>query len=292
MGQLPILAADMANTMVQSPVYEDAALRIVRAVPSQPVPGELIVVFGCGSLAVRHQHHLEFIGDLARIGHSVIYVIDKTLSFYARPGMIDRIVDLICREMAQIGVNAITTIGQSLGAFGAVAFAERLPVRFALAMAPRFSPDMGVVRDQRHVANLKPFLGRFPFVTLEAGLNALSSGAVLHGLVGPDLRHLVKIQPPAHVDHWLLPGCNHGVPIWLRQKGRLAALFAAAAKADRQAVTKIMNSLHAIRPTDFGARRRIWPGWVAETIKIYVPSRLQNQLARWTGQFAQEGTRP
>ena len=292
MGQAPILAGSMASTMALSPVYEDAALRVVRAVPPQAVPGELIVVFGCGSLAVRHQHHLEFIGDLARIGHPVIYVIDKTMSFYARPGMIDRIVELIRLEMALFGASAITTIGQSLGAFGAVAFAERLPVRFALAMAPRFSPDSGVVRDLRYVANLKPFLGRFPFATLESGLTSLESGAVLHGLVGPDLRHLVKINPPAHVDHWLLPGCSHGVPIWLRQKGQLVALMVAAAKVDRQAVTKIMNSLHAIRPTDFGARRRIWPGWVAETIKIYVPSRLQNQLARWTGQFAQEGTRP
>ena len=137
---------DMSTRQV---LHDDDALRIVRSRPLVGIDGPLVVVFGCGAPIVRAGFHLPFQRDVALLRCPVLHVIDKSLSYYASNGISVRIVEVIRQEMRLLDQTEVITIGHSLGAFGAIAFAEHVPVRFALSLAPRFTPDYGILRDHR-----------------------------------------------------------------------------------------------------------------------------------------------
>ena len=142
--------------------------------------------------------------------------------------MADEIEAHIRAEMALHGASEVDTLGFSMGGFGAIAFAERVPVRFALSMAPRYTPDPAIVHDKRLHKRLMPLSGRFPFATLDEGMARARAGLILTGTRGPDLPHMAETRPPKHVQRWLLPGVDHAVAKVLRDNGRLADVVLAA----------------------------------------------------------------
>jgi hypothetical protein len=119
-----------------------------------------------------------------------------------------------------------------MGGFAALAFAEKLPVRTAIAFVPRFSPDGRIVRDPRLKAKLRLCRDRFPFRTVVPGLAAAGHALVLHGDQGPDRPHVVKFAMPATAEHWVLPDCGHHVGQRLRTRAALDPVITGALSQD------------------------------------------------------------
>ena len=214
--------------------------------------GVPVVVFG----GAGHRHDrvapTEFIGTLAAIGRPVVWVNDLTATWYASPGMADRIVAEVGGALARLGASCCDTLGFSMGAFGALAFAERLPVRLAVALSPRLSPDAAVLGDHRAAERLAPWQGRFPFANVGPGLARVRGGLVLHGLKGPDFHHAAQFPVNAAVGHWVLPQVGHRTARWLKAAGALDEVVSLALADDTPALRAVLRRLGA-RP--IGSRR-------------------------------------
>ena len=151
------------------------------------------------------------------------------------------------------------TLGFSMGAYPAIAFAERVPVRHAVALSPRFSPDPAIVPDPRDRPGIARLSGKLALPTLAPGLARLQGGIILHGMRGPDLRQFRHIHAPTQVDHWLLPHAGHFVVEWLRRHDRMEAVILAGLQGDRAASTRLLTDLGALRHRSLRARLILHP---------------------------------
>lgn len=239
-------------------IHEDPALVVLRAQwRGVEQPGPPVIVFGSGSDEVRAGRRHEFLGTMTALGRAWLFVVDRERSFYAQPGMADRIAALALDEMQRTGSAFVDTLGQSMGSFGAVGFATRLPVRVALAFGPRYSPDSRIVPDPRFDHILPRFHGRFPFPTLDAWLRAAGQAVVLYGDRGPDLAHHVRLSAPPGAIHRILRGVGHDLPHVLRTRGQLFALIQTALSADRAALDAVLEEIGFRDPGRLRLRERL-----------------------------------
>ncbi|NCO86716.1 MAG: hypothetical protein GW886_08820 [Rhodobacterales bacterium] len=234
--------------LVMTEVVTGPDLAVLRGVPAAgAVAGPLAVVFCSAGRQVRAAAAPEFAGSLRAAGRRALFVFDPAMTWYADPAVVARIVATIRDEMQAVGAMQVDTIGFSMGAYGAMAFGAHLPVRFALAIAPRFTPDPAILRDARAVPHLAGLSGRFAMPTLAEGMARVQAGAIIHGTLGPDRPHLPLFPRLAAVDHWLMPGVGHEVPHQLKRLDLLRPVLHAALGADRAALARLLRP-HATRP--------------------------------------------
>lgn len=215
--------------------------------------GRPIVVFASAGRNARSGDRMEMIGLIAKLGRPAIFVMDPNRSWYAHAGMADRISGVISDEIASSGVDFVDTIGNSMGAFGAVAFADRLPVHTAIAFSPRFSPDARVIPDRRLGKYLSRYRDHFPVSTLAAGLSAAKEVFVLHGTHAPDLPHVLAFADAMAGRNWVLPEPRHDVAMVLRETASLLPLVTSVLNGNRRRTATLLSSSGARRA---GAMRK------------------------------------
>lgn len=237
-------------------VISDDRLSILRAMPVTREPGPPVVVFN--SIG-KPGTPPEFAASVARLRRPVLFVMDHKATWYSAPETADRVSDAIVNALADWGGTAVDTLGFSMGGYAAIAYAERVPVRNAVALAPRFSPDPAIVADPRGHESLRRLSGKLAFATLAAGLQRLDGGLILHGMRGPDLCQFRHIHAPQRVDHWLLPQCDHHVAIWLRRRGHLPSLLHSALQGERAETARRLAALGALRHRSLRARLMLHP---------------------------------
>lgn len=123
-------------------LHEDAFLKI-SCLPSE---GENIVLCFTGighSLGGLDVQQPEFAGTGLRLGMPV-FVTDKTRSWGNRIDFV-QVAQILGPFMARKSVFAL---GNSMGAFLAIAASVELPIRHVLAFAPQFSVDPAIVPDE------------------------------------------------------------------------------------------------------------------------------------------------
>ncbi|SMY09372.1 hypothetical protein [Flavimaricola marinus] len=207
--------------------------------------GVPVVVFASAAEETRQAITLEFVQQLAMIGRPAIWIADPNETWYATEGFVDRACAIIETEMARLGATQIDTIGASMGAFGALAFAERLPVRTAIALGTRFTPDRRIVPDPRRKKLLRPYLSKFPFRTIEAGMAAAEHAVVVHGDRGFDQPHVLRIEPPETTEHWVVPECGHLVGKKLRERNAFQPFVRSALAQDWDRMREALRSADA-----------------------------------------------
>jgi pimeloyl-ACP methyl ester carboxylesterase len=218
---------------------------------SQPGQAGLpLILFASGGNDVRAEAKPEFLKAVSQLGRPVLFVIERSLSWYAGPGIADLIERHVRDEMARTGTDRVDTMGYSMGGFGAIAFAERLPVRRFLSIAPRYSPDPRIVPDGRAKAHLERLRGKFPFLRLDKGMARAQAGLVLYGTKGPDLPHMARLSVPRHVGLWFLPGVDHMVPHDLRRRQFMAPLTKAAFADDRAEAAAVLRQAGGLTKAD------------------------------------------
>ncbi|MEL6232918.1 MAG: hypothetical protein AAFR46_00785 [Pseudomonadota bacterium] len=207
-------------------IQESGGLRATR------LPGlgtRLVVVFNSiGGTALRQAAPGEFSRLLASDpANRLIFLSDLTQGWFASGSMMRAVTDLVGAEAERTGASEIVSLGSSMGGFAALALAEFLPVRAALAFSPRYSPDDAIVPDARlvdHRAACAPFTPQ----TVEAGLAAAPFSVVIHGLRGKDRRHVERFPAQPGMRHYLIPGVAHAVAAFLYKHRTLGGVLSAA----------------------------------------------------------------
>lgn len=233
------------NVVNLSPVVEDADLVIIRG-RTDRTEGRPIVVFASAGIQVRQAQRLEFIGMIGRLGRPALFIADPNRSWYGHRNIADRITRVISDEKEALGVDAIDTIGASMGGFGALAFAERVNVTNALAFSPRFSPDRRLIEDSRLSRHLDPYLETFPFRTAEPGCSAAGSAFVIHGTHPPDLPHIPAYADKTDANQWVLPVPRHEVGQCLRESKTLWAVVSNVMEGRSDAASAAVTGAGAV----------------------------------------------
>lgn len=250
-----------------TPVFDAKGLRVLRGTPSGPARGPLLVVFNS---LLRRGVGPEFIGLAAKSGRPALFVLDHHSTWYASQERVTLVSRQVRAEMDRLGATDIDTLGFSMGAYAALAYGAVLPVRHAVALSPRYSPDPAIVKDPRDRAVLRKLSGNFALPTVVDGMAKAQGGLILHGMRGPDHVQYRHMRAPRQFDHWLMPLADHFVARWLRNRSLLEPIVLAALEGDRDTPSRLLAGLWASRHRSPGAYAKAVPVRGLETLRRWL----------------------
>lgn len=178
----------------------------------------------------------EFVASATALGRSALFVSDDSRSWANAEGFATALQDAVART----GPFArIITIGQSMGAFAALAATAVLTVDAVLAFGPQFSVDPAIVPEDRWRAWTRRITAfRYPSAPLPTGPRI----TLFHGLLDDHAQAMAFPRQPG-LDHILFPTHGHsGLCTHLKQRGAFAALIDCAISADRRRLLRICAS--------------------------------------------------
>lgn len=230
-------------------VFEDNDVRIAEVRSSSP-DAEVVIAFP-GITQKMGMPVEEFVGSATAGGRSALFVTDKMCSWYNYPGLYERILDHLAPRLA--GARRIITVGNSMGAFGALLFAAPLGARAAIAFAPRVSASPKVVpEDLRRRARLAA-MGEQRFENINDFLADGIRYYVMHPAEGPDALHGRAFRARDGLHRFVFPGEEHGIGRKIKEAGALSDLFDAAMERDDGAVTQIVSAAGGVEARQVSA---------------------------------------
>ena len=171
--------------------------------------------------------------------NKVAFVIDRRRSWYNRPGLPERIVDAL-RDLAdRLGARRIVTLGNSMGGYGAVFFANRLKAELAIGFVPQFTMDDRVLREPRW-QDYKAGMTAFQTRSLAECMAPPCRFFVLHGGRGQDRPHYRRFPLGDNIQHYILPLKTHAAASRMKEAGTLDPLIAALLAGSQETVARIM----------------------------------------------------
>jgi pimeloyl-ACP methyl ester carboxylesterase len=205
---------------VQTVIIDDDALKIVA------LPGDsdtAIVSFsgigqGLGALPKE-----EFGKTLGGTRHWQFFVVDKRCTWYTATDN-----DVVRHLSPVLGrFRKVVTLGNSMGGYGAVLFASRLPnCAAAIAFVPQFSLDSKVVPEEKRWRDYQSKIANWPAQQL---LDGVRDSLPIHIFFGARERRdrphsdLFKRHATPRTFIYVLRGAAHDPARRLRDKGLLAA---------------------------------------------------------------------
>ena len=202
----------------------------------------LVLVFTSITRKPLHPNRLEFRANASDQGQNhVLFINDRRWSWYSRPGLRDRIADLVRKVIAAQGIETVWSIGNSMGGYGAILFRDRLPISKAIAFVPQILMQDEVINrpnwaDNRHRITVWVERDLTPIMAAKG-----TEFRLVYGDKDDDdpihLGHLRQNLPDAsHIRIVIVPGQTHTVAAWLKVKGQLARLIKALWADDRTAL--------------------------------------------------------
>jgi len=214
------------------PIIDDSALRITAT------PGDTdtaIISFSGIEHELGGVPREEFVNTLAGTSHSEFFVVDKERSWYNATA--PTIVSTLAPRLRDF--RKVIAIGNSMGGFGAVYFASRLPnCRTAIAFVPQFSIDPTIVPGETRWQRHRLWLSAFPVrhALLDAN-GEVDFHIFFGGNDGRDQTHLALFKSHAtrRTNIFSLPHAAHGVAKYLRQQRLLRPVLDAAIELEEAA---------------------------------------------------------
>jgi len=207
------------------PILDDSALRIT----STPGDTDVAVVSFSGiEQALGGVPREEFVNTLAGSSNREFFVVDKERSWYNATAPV--IVSTLAPRLRDF--RKVVTIGNSMGGFGAVYFASRLPnCRTAIAFVPQFSIDPAIVPGETRWKVYRSRLSAWPVRHALLDANSEVDFHIFFG--GNDRRDqahraLYKNHATRRTSIFSLPLAAHGVAKYLRQQHLLRPVLDAA----------------------------------------------------------------
>lgn len=179
----------------------------------------------------------EFVRSAADGGAShALFVTDRRRSWYARTGLAARIIAAVQEIVARRGIARVATLGNSMGGFGALWFADRLGATVAMAFAPQASTDPAVLPEPRW-AQFRAQMDPAGIRTVDAVPgSACLRFAVFGARQRLDRPHADLIEARTGAQVYRLAEAGHGVARYLKERGQLAPLVAEMLAGDIAAV--------------------------------------------------------
>lgn len=217
----------------------------------------LTVVFASYPSCVWPEYRFEFRRAVVQSGQPAVFVFDHSLRWYVEAQTYDRVCQILTDQMAALGVSDIVTIGNSMGAYGALAYAQDVPVSYALVIATRGSIGASGIADPRYQRQLHTQGLALRAPDLRRALKGVQAGAMIHGTRGPDRLHLPALRARSAVDHWIAPGQGHFITKWMKQNRILFPVVASALRADDVEVNRLLQTAGAIPRESVSASVRL-----------------------------------
>lgn len=224
---------------MEPPLVDDLALRIAA---TQGTTDVAVISFSGIEQELGGVPREEFVSTLAGSRHSHFFVVDKQCSWYnaTAPAILSTLGPRLC------DFRKVVTIGNSMGGFGAIYFASRLPnCRTAVAFVPQFSVDPEIVPGETRWKEHRARLSAWPVRHAMVDANSEVAFHVFFG--GNDQRDqahlaLFKAHATLGTSIFSLPDAAHGVAKYLRQRNLLRLVLDAVVLKDTGA-TGIRNLL-------------------------------------------------
>lgn len=191
--------------------------------------------------------------------NSVLFVIDRNRSWYNREGLADRITEVVVDTARQHGLGDILTLGNSMGGYGAVLFANRVGANKAISFAPQFTMNDDVLRDSRWQTYKQQMTG-FTVNSLAECMDSPAQFIVLHGGRGQDRKHYLRFPTGPNISHFIVPRRTHAVATHLRTAGSLAPLIDALMEGDFKTSDLLIarEGAHLRDPSRRGEAMHLW----------------------------------
>lgn len=180
----------------------------------------------------------EFVASATAQGRPALFVSDASRSWANAPDFADALRAGLAALPAP--PRQMLAIGQSMGAFAALAAATVLDFDAVLAFGPQFSVDPRIMPQETRWARWTQAIATFrhPQAPVPPGPRI----TLLHGLID-DAAQALAFPQAKGLDHVLFPDLSHsGLVSHLKARGALAGLIDAAFDADRRRLLRICAS--------------------------------------------------
>lgn len=180
----------------------------------------------------------EFVGSATSQGASALFVSDESRSWANASGF-EETLQVAMARLPQPPTQLLT-LGQSMGAFCALAAATVLPVQTVLAFGPQFSVDPTRMPEETRWSDWTDRITAFRHPTVP--LPERPALFVFHGLADDATQARAFPERPG-LTHVLFPDLGHSdLVAHLKQRGALAGLVAAALDGNRRRLLRIAAS--------------------------------------------------
>lgn len=226
--------------MTTNVITEDEDLRIshLPGASDRMIVSFTGIQFGMGGVPVE-----EFLGSArGDAGHHVVFVSDLRRSWFSRAGLVRRIVDTVRTLMVRNGIKDVSTLGSSMGGYGAILFSSVLGARSVAAFAPQISMHSDVIAEKRWSEfrasfgpDLRPSL---------AGIVSASKAPVFvtFGRRDQEDRQRARLLQPAPNLHLrMVAGAGHVVSKSLKDAGLLRGVVEAKIGGDVGRVSALLD---------------------------------------------------
>ncbi len=199
-------------------VHDDDNLRIARLGKGEGARAVLCFTgVGLGMGGVQTE---EFVGISQRIGGSSIFVTDKRRTWF---NGIDP-ADLQRRLEPLIDGREVVTLGNSMGAFGAIWATSFLPVASAIAFAPQFSVHPGIVPRETRWREWRDRIEAWHYPDLTRHFTGGARYFTFNG--AEDEEHWSHFKSGENQTHVLVPETGHDVAKTFKERGILGDVIA------------------------------------------------------------------
>jgi pimeloyl-ACP methyl ester carboxylesterase len=217
---LPPVTSDMNLRLV----HEDAEVQITHLAGAS---GAAVISFTGIGFALGGIQVQEFRKSLAGLDHDLWFVIDKRRHWYNEAHQ--TITDILDRELRRREIRSVTTLGNSMGGFGAVLFAGRLHnCRHAIAFSPQSAVDPAITPWETRWRRLTASVERWQGLDAAKAMTPRVGYALFFGADdGTDLRHARRFAnaAPESTRIYTIANTGHDLVEFLKQAGVLAPLI-------------------------------------------------------------------
>lgn len=246
-GEMTMTEEQVAPSEAEAPtradthvVCDDPDLRITRYAGETDMAVVAFTGIGHGMGAIQQD---EFVGTaMGDSRNHVISVVDRDRSWYSAPRIAERILIALRQLRSELGLRRIVCLGNSMGGFGALLFAERLGADTAIGFVPQYT--MRLDFGERRWAKFREHMVDANMETLGPHLTGRTRAYTVFG--ADDLRdrmHLQRIKTNCIARVHLVDGCDHtNLTRDLKRRRILAPLIAAMIAHDDREVARLLES--------------------------------------------------
>ena len=189
---------------------------------------------------------VEFVGTAADGGrNTVLFVTDRSRSWFTAEGIVARIADVVQGELARLGLPACHTIGNSMGGYGAIRLAVDMPVAVSLAFSPQATMDPALIAERRWPEH-RPAIVMERHLPLSACIApypphaAAQHYAVFGAASRIERDHRALLPDAANLTCLMLPGGGHNIVRILKGTGHLLPLVEAMMDCDAARIATVI----------------------------------------------------
>lgn len=224
-------------------VFEDDEVRIRRMHGSG---SKLVLVFRGFIMDVNKTNIDEFARTASESGvNHVLFISDLKNSWYSRPGQVQKITRYVYEVVAETLVSEVNSIGISMGGYGAILFAQFLPIKNVAAFGPQIAvPNVLTTRE-----NGSEMVFADDAVLPESLATSITDTAanffiVVGGSATVDIEEVRKLPNAANLHIHFVNNCGHHTARRIKENGLLAKIVSAMLAGDNAKLTAIFGNLN------------------------------------------------